>query len=208
MRQACGVDVLVPFAAAAVAFALARALRRRRRFAWAAALTAYGLAASAMAWGAADGWDARSFRVYYLAGGLLTAPLLGVGSLLLNGRRWAAPLGLVYGGFAIGLAVAMPVHGRFGSGIPPAQDHVGALPRIVAVAGNGLGTLAVLVVALATLRGRPLGNSLIVAGVLVAAAGSGLSGLGVAGVGAFVLVAACLLYLGVAGLPGRARQRR
>lgn len=200
-------DVLVPFAAAALAFALARALRRRHRYAWAVALAAYGLAAAAMAWGAADGWDARSFRVYYLAGGLLTAPLLGVGSLLLVGRRWAAPAGLLYAGFAIGLAVAMPVHGRFGSGIPPAQSHLGSLPRIVAVAANGLGTLAVVAVALATLRARPLGNALIIAGVTVAAAGSGLSGLGVAGVGAFVLVAVCLLYLGVAGVPGRSRRR-
>jgi hypothetical protein len=200
-------DVLVPFAAAAVAFALARGLSQRRRYAWAAALAAYGVAAAAMAWGAADGWDARSFRVYYLAGGLLTAPLLGVGSLLFSGRRWAAPVGLLYAGFAVGLAVAMPVHGQFGSGLPPAQDHVGSLPRIAAVAGNGLGTLAVVAVAFASFRSRPLGNSLIVAGVAVAAAGSGLSGLGVAGVGAFVLVAVCLLYVGVAGVPGRARRR-
>src|SRR5580700_6328278 len=103
-------DVLVPFAAAAVAFALARGLSQRRRYAWAAALAAYGFAAAAMAWGAADGWDARSFRVYYLGGGLLTAPLLGVGSLLLVNRRWAAPLGLAYGGFAAGLTLAMSVH--------------------------------------------------------------------------------------------------
>jgi hypothetical protein len=195
------VDVLVPYAAALVSFGLAGSLRRRRRYAWSAAFAAYAFAASAMAWGAADGWDARTFRVYYLAGGMLTAPLLGVGSLLFAGRRWAAPVGLLYAGFALGVAVTMPVHGSFGSGIPAAQHHLGALPRAVAIAANSLGSLTVVLVALATLRARPLGNMLIIAGVTVAAAGSGLSGLGVSGAGGFVLLAACLLYLGVVGAP-------
>jgi hypothetical protein len=202
------VDVIAPFAAAFLSFRLAGGLRARRQLAWAAALAAYGFAAAAMAWGAADGWDGRSFRVYYLAGGLLTAPLLGVGSLLLNGRRLAAPVGLVYCGFAVGLAVAMPVHGRFGAGIPAAQDHVGWLARGVAIAANSAGTLAVVAVALATFRRRPLGNAFIIAGVAVAAAGSGLAGLGAARESAFVLVAVCLLYLGVAGLPRLGRSPR
>jgi hypothetical protein len=195
------VDVVVPYAAALVSFGLAGALRRRRRYVWSAALAAYALAASAMAWGAADGWDARTFRVYYLAGGMLTAPLLGVGSLLFAGRRWAAPVGLLYAGFALGVAVTMPVHGGFGSGIPAAQHHLDWLPRAVAIVANSLGSLAVVVVAVATLRARPLANMFIIAGVAVAAAGSGLSGLGVSGAGGFVLVAACLLYLGVSGAP-------
>ena len=52
--------------------------------AWSAALLAYAIASAALAWGAAAGWDTRAFRVYYLFGGLLTAPLLGLGSLLLG----------------------------------------------------------------------------------------------------------------------------
>ena len=90
-------DVLVPFAAALALAAprgrarappsgaagaraprlggVARGLRSRRR--------------RALAWGAAAGWDDRAFRVYYLFGGLLTAALLGAGSLLRAGR----PLG-------------------------------------------------------------------------------------------------------------------
>ena len=59
--------------------------------AWSASLFAYAIASAALAWGAAAGWDDRAFRVYYLAGGLLTAPLLGAGSLLLRGYCWAAP---------------------------------------------------------------------------------------------------------------------
>ena len=111
-----------------------------------------------MAWGAAHGWDARSFRVYYLAGALLSAPLLGVGSLSSGGgagRRRSASLH----GLAVGIAVAMPVHGAFAStSVPHAQDHVDALPRVVAIAGSSLGTLAVVVVAVATCGGARSGT--------------------------------------------------
>ncbi len=54
---------------------------------WAWSLGAYAIAAAAIAWGEAAGWDARAFRVYYAAGALLTAPLLGAGSLVLAGVR-------------------------------------------------------------------------------------------------------------------------
>jgi hypothetical protein len=190
------VDALVAFAAALVALRLAGALRLRGRLAWAGAFVAYAAAAGAMAWGAAHGWDARVFRVYYLTGGLLVAPLLGVGALLLVRRSWAAPLGLVWTGLAIGVAIAMPVHGTFGESIPAAQDHLDAAARAVAIAGNALGTLAVVAVALATFRSRPLGNALILAGIAVAAVGSTVAGLGVTAAGGFALVAVVLLYLG------------
>ena len=101
-----------------------------------------------MAWGSAHGWDGPSFRVYYLAGGLLTAPLLGVGSLLLTGRTWAASVGFVWVGLSAGLVLAMPVHGQFGSAVPAAQDHLHVLPRVFAIAGNSLGTVVVVVIAL------------------------------------------------------------
>src|SRR5579862_9904465 len=104
-------QTLLAFAAALVSLRLAGAMRARGRSAWAAALLAYAAASAALAWGAAHGWDARVFRIYYLAGGLLTAPLLGVGSLQLVRRAWAGPLGLVWTGLAAGVALAMPVHG-------------------------------------------------------------------------------------------------
>jgi hypothetical protein len=199
------VEALLSFAAGLVSLRLAGALVRRLRetprpelAAWAASLGAYALASAALAWGAAHGWDARAFRVYYLFGGLLTAPLLGAGSLLLSGRRWAAPLALVYTGLAIGIAVAVPVHGSFAAaGIPKAQAHLELVPaRVAAIAGNALGTLAVVAVALATIRRRPLGNALLLAGIGVAAAGSALAGLGAAETAAFVAAASVLLYLG------------
>ena len=183
-------QALLAFAAALVSLRLAGALRARGQVAWAGALLAYAVASAATAWGTAHGWDGTAFRVYYVAGGLLTAPLLGVGSLRLVGRSWAGPLGLAWTGLAIGISAAMPLHGRFAGGVPAAQAHLDWLPRAVAVAGNSLGTMA-------TIRRRPLGNSLILAGVSVAAIGSAFSGLGVSAVSGFALAAAILLYLGV-----------
>ncbi len=201
-------DALLAFGASLLTLRLAGSLLKRRRWAWAAGLLAYAVASAALAWGAAAGWDARSFRVYYLFGGLLTAPLLGVGSLQLWGRRWAGAVGLVYVGLAVGVAIAMPVHGTFGDEIPPAQDHLDWVPRAVAIIGNTLGTLAIVVVALATFRSRRLGNALILAGVAVAAVGSGLAGLGVAATSVFVAVAAVLLYAGFVAGPTRGAESR
>ena len=198
-------EALLAFAAALVALRLAgrvfgrwRARRAPELLAWSAALFAYAVAAAALTWGAAHGWDERSFRVYYLFGGLLTAPLLGAGSLLIWRRRWAGPLALVYAGLAVGIAVAMPVHGSLaGGGIPAAQDHLDFVPaRLVAVLANSLGTLAVVLVAALTFRRRPLGNVLIVLGVGIAALGTALAGLGVSGTAAFALAAVLVLYAG------------
>jgi hypothetical protein len=198
-------DALVAFAAALLAFRLAGLLAARHRtsgrpemLAWAAGLAAYAVAAAAIAWGEAAGWDGRAFRVYYAAGALLTAPLLGAGSLLLAGRRRAAPVALVWVGLSVGLSLAVPVHGAFAAhGIPAAQDHLAFLPvRLLAIVANVLGTLAVVVVALRSFRQRPLGNGLVVGGIAAAAAGSGLAGLGAAGSAVGIAVGAGLLYAG------------
>ena len=198
-------EALVAFAAALLAFRLAGLLGRRYRstgrpelLAWAAGLGAYAVAAAAIAWGEAAGWDDRAFRVYYAAGGLLTAPLLGAGSLLLVGRRRAAPAVLIYAGFAVGTAIAVPIHGAFAAhGIPAAQDHLAFVPaRLLAIVANIAGTLAVVVVAVMGFRRRPFGNGLIVAGIVAAATGSGLAGLGAAGSAIGIAVGAALLYAG------------
>ena len=145
------VSALLAFAAALLTLRLSgdlvRRYRRRRApelAAWAAGLGAYSVAAGALAWGAAAGWSDAAFRVYYLGGALLTAALLGVGSLLLVGRRWIAPVALVYVGIAIGIAVAVPLHGTLtGTDIPEAQDVLDLWPaRTLAIVGNSVGTLA------------------------------------------------------------------
>jgi hypothetical protein len=199
------VDALVAFGAALVALRLAGLLAARYRrsgqpelLAWGAGLAAYAVAAAAIAWGEAAGWDGRAFRVYYAAGALLTAPLLGAGSLLRAGRRRAAPATLVYVGLAVGVSLAVPVHGAFvAHGIPAAQDHLAFLPaRVLAIVANIAGTLAVVFVALRSFRRRPLGNGLIVAGIAAAATGSGLAGLGAAGSAVGIAVGVVLLYAG------------
>ena len=176
--------------------ALARAATPELRLGRVAA--AYAVASGALAWGAAAGWGDPAFRVYYLFGGLLTAPLLGAGSLLLAGRRWAAPVGLVWWGSrsasrsrcrAPGTRDAIKnFRGAGAPGIGPGAADRGA--------GNALGTLAAIAVALLTLRRRPLGNTLILAGIAVAAVGSALAGLGAAETAFFIALAAVLLYAG------------
>lgn len=198
-------ETILAFAAALLALRLAGALARRWRVrrapelgAWALGLLAYALAAAAMAWGAAAGWNEASFRLYYVCGGMLTAALLGAGSLLLAGRRAALPVGLVYAGLAVGLGVAAPLETPVtGTEIPDAGEHLAVFPtRVVAIAGNVAGTIAVAGVALRTIRRRPIGNTLVLAGIAVAAAGTAAAGLGVAGTSFFVAAAAVLLYLG------------
>jgi hypothetical protein len=198
-------DVLVPFAAALLSFRLAAELVRRWRgrrapelLVWAASLAAFAAASAALSWGAAAGWDDRSFRAYYLFGGLLTAALLGAGSLLRAGVSLAGPGSLVYAGLAIGVAVAVPIDPPVvGDAIPDASEHLELLPaRVLALVGNVGGTIAAIGVALMGIRRRPVGNGLIVAGVVVAAVGSAFAGLGQGGGSVFTAVAAALLYAG------------
>jgi hypothetical protein len=199
------VEALLAFGAALLALRLAGGLAGRWRTrrapelaAWAASLAAYAVASAALAWGAAGGWSDEAFRVYYLYGGLLTAALLGLGSLLLVGARAALPVTLIYCGLAAGVMLAEPLQAPVGgSSIPEAQEHLDFFPaRLLALLGNSAGSFAVVGVALATIKRRPLGNALLVAGVAVAAVGSALAGLGEAETAAFIAAAALPLYAG------------
>ena len=198
-------EALLAFVAALISLRLSAALVRRHRarpapylLAWAGALGSFAAGSAALAWGAAAGWSDPAFRVYYLFGGLLAAALIGAGSLLLVGMRWIGPLTLAYVGLAIGIAVAVPLTAAVtGSSIPEAQAHLDLFPaRVLAIAANSLGTLAAIAVAAKGLRRRPLGNSFILAGLLVAAIGSALAGLGSAETALFSAAAALLLYAG------------
>ena len=198
-------EALLAFVAALISLRLSADLVRRYRernapelLIWAGALAAFAVGSGALAWGAAAGWSDPAFRVYYLFGGLLAAALLGTGSLSRFGVRGMTPLTLLYIGLAIGVAVAVPLTAPVsGSSIPEAQAHLALFPaRVLAILGNSLGTLAAVGVALIGIRRRPLGNALILAGLVVAALGSALAGLGEAETALFSLVAALLLYGG------------
>ena len=108
----------------------------------------------------------------------------------------------------------MSVHGTFdSSSVPHAQDHVDLLPRVVAIVASSLGALAVVVVAVLTVRRRPVANALLVAAVGAAAIASALTQTAVAAAAAGFAVAAALLYAGrdpkdvtpAAAAPGRDR---
>ena len=198
-------EALIAFGAALLTLRLSGLLAARWRerrsahlLAWSAGLAAYALGTAAIAWGAAAGWNDGVFRAYYLFGGLLTAPLLGAGSLLGVGVRIAGPLVLVYAGLAAGVAIAEPLTAPLsGTELPEAQEYLDFLPaRLLALVGNVAGTIALVGVTLTTLRRRPVGNSLLLAGFALAAVGSAVSGLGVVGSSAFVAAAAVLLYAG------------
>jgi len=89
----------------------------------------------------------------------------------------------------------MPVHGAFDStNVPHAQDHLDTLPRVVAIVASSLGTLAVVLVAVVTLRRRPLGNALVVGAVIAAATASALTQTAVAAAAACFALSAALLY--------------
>jgi hypothetical protein len=205
MARLFDVSQLAALAAALVALRLAGHVARRWRVrrspelaAWCGGLASYAVACAALAWAAAAGWDDRVFKVYYLFGGLLSAPLLGVGSLLLAGKRWAAPAGSLWVGLAAGVVVAEPLVRRVhGTAIPAAQEHFDWFPaRMLAVIGNSVGTVAVIAVALMTFARRPLGNLLLMAGIGVAAIGSALVGLGAGGTAVVFALAVVLLYAG------------
>ena len=198
-------EAILAFGAALLTFRLAgllatrwRARRQTYLLAWSAGLAAYALGAAAIAAGAAAGWNDGSFRAYYLFGGLLTAALLGAGSLLLAGVRIAGPVALVYVGLAVGVALAVPLESPIaGTSIPEAQEHLSLFPaRILAIVGNVAGSLALIVVAIRGFRRRPVGNALLLAGFTTAAVGSALAGLGTAETAAFIAAGAGLLYAG------------
>lgn len=89
--------LLVPLAAALVAFVfagqLARQFAQRHRphaLAWALAFALYAAGSAAVAVGVSAGWTAPVFAIYWLAGPLVNVPLLATGQLLLldRDRAW------------------------------------------------------------------------------------------------------------------------
>ncbi|MFN0156118.1 MAG: hypothetical protein ACKVUT_17225 [Gaiella sp.] len=201
-------DVVAAFVATLVSARLAAELLRRSRDTegaqrlasrlWAASLGSFAVACGALAWGAAAGFDERAFRVYYLAGALLSAPLLGAGSLVAV-RGWrVGGVAAAYAGVAVGVAVAVPLHGTFpGTTIPEAQEHLALVPaRLLAITGNSVGTALAVAVLVLSLKRRPVRSMLLLVGIGVAAAGSALTGLGVAEASVSFAVASVLLYAG------------
>jgi hypothetical protein len=147
------------FAAAATLIAVAfacctyeRWLRRRKRheLAWTAAMLLFAAGAGAFWWATANGWSPWSFRLFYLTGGVLTVPVLALGTVYLLGGvrlgdRVALAVALV-GAYAAGVVATAPLRrpldpDRLNEG----REVFGAAPRVLAAVGSGLGATVVIV---------------------------------------------------------------
>ena len=212
-------NALVAFGAALLALRLAgllarrwRATRRPELAAWAWALAAYAVAAAAIAWGEAAQWDGarlpRLLRERRAPDGAAPRRRLARCSQASAARPRSA---CSTPGLAIGVALAMPVHGVFARARTPARA---GSPRASCRRGCSRSSRTRSERSrsswspLRSLRRRPLGNTLIVLGVAAAAIGSGVAGLGAGGAALGIAVGAVLLYAGfTCPLGGRDRHR-
>ncbi|HEX2850033.1 MAG TPA: hypothetical protein VHN98_05755 [Acidimicrobiales bacterium] len=162
------------------------AKRRRHELAWSIALALFSAASFSLAAGAALGFDAVSFRLFYLFGAVVNVPVLALGTVYLlagqrRGDQWSAAVALL-AAFAAGVVVASPLRAP----IPPhelvqGKQVFGPLPRIFAAVGSGAGALVILVGSALSAwrlrRGRMLwSNVLIVLGTLTLSASGLLNG--------------------------------
>jgi hypothetical protein len=185
-------DAVPPIAAAllAAAFALLllRSLLRRpagQKALWAVGFALFAVAAASEAAAQRAGWNPTLFRLYYIAGGVLTVAYLGAGSAwMLLPRRGRD---ILLGGLAVATVAAIttvllaPVdaHGLAAthSGQPPANGVLGGHAFLWAVVMNSAGTLLLVGGSLLSIarRQRVRANVWIAAGALTVAAATGLS---------------------------------
>jgi hypothetical protein len=183
-------------AAALVSFAFAlstleRWLDRRQphEAAWTAALFLFTAAALALLAGVAMGWNALSFRCFYLFGAIVTVPYLGLGTVwLLGGARWGRPATVAVHAFALfaaGVLTVAPLTGAIpGDRLPQGSEVFGPLPRVLAAVGSALPATVIVVGAVLSAvrlarrrstRRLAAANVLIAAGTIVLGAGGVLN---------------------------------
>lgn len=173
-----------------------RTRRKAHQLLWAIALL-LGLS-GALGYLAALQGSAAGFRIYYLAGALWMAPIMGLGSVYLHfgpGRsRWVAVVVILLGLGASAGVLGAPVDGaalaRLDGG--PGQDvlDLEGLPLAALILSNTFGLVAVAGLALRSAlrsrqspegRGFAVGNLLLALGVLLLGLAGGLARLGVPG---------------------------
>jgi hypothetical protein len=185
-------DAFLPIAAALVAGLFSALLLRSflhrpagQKALWAAGFALFAAAAAAEALAQHAGWSPALFRIYYLAGGVLTVAFLGAGSawLLLPKRT----RDLLIGGLAVAIAaasvavslagvdtttLAATAHGR-----PPANSALEGHAFLWAIALNSFGSLFLIGGSLYSIarRQRVRANLWIGGGALVVALATGLS---------------------------------
>lgn len=166
--------VALAFAASTLERWLAK--RRRHELAWTVALFLFAAGSAALWVGAAAGWSAWSFRLFYLFGAVLNVPFLALGTIyLLGGPRrgdvWAAVV-TISGAFAAGVIAVAPLHASIPSDrLPRGSEVFGVLPRVLAAVASGVGATVVLGGAVWSawrLLRRRTGGRLAAANVLIA----------------------------------------
>ena len=213
-------DVAAPLAGTAVSAVFTLDLLRRwtrsRRPAvavWVLSFAAFTVGIAALGYGIHYGFDPGVLRTYYLAGGLLAAPLLGLGEIELLASsarvtRWArlVTVALVVPGIV--LILLDPLNGPVsGTAVPDGRELFGGWTRLFVALSNILGTGAVIggvsVSAERTARGgaparsRFRGTLGILAGALLAATAGTFASLGVPEVQPVVLALGVLvMYAG------------
>jgi hypothetical protein len=171
-----------------VAMRLHRARSRQAPLiAWTIGFALFTTASLALVDGAARGWTAVPFRIYYLSGGVLVVAYLAVGELLLvlPGRtvtRLAAAtmLFLTFAATAAVLAARIDTGELARAGATPPNGALkGPWPTVMAIALNSAGTLVLLAGSILSARRRRDPRPLLVAaGVLVIALASTATRLG------------------------------
>lgn len=153
----CGVTLNTALAAAstivAVAFGLStfdRWLRRRRphELAWSISMALFAVASIALWWAEGHGWNNESFRVFFAFGAIVNVPWLGLGTVYLLAGPKAGNITLrsllVFSGFAVGVVMTAPLHGRINpTTLPTGSEHFDPLPRILAAVGSSIPALII-----------------------------------------------------------------
>jgi hypothetical protein len=210
---------LIPAVAvlASTAFAVAVLLqywqrRRPYQLAWGIALSMFALASLALTLGVATDWTPADFKLYYLFGAILNVPWLALGTVLLLGGpgRARAYLGclIAFSLASVVLVALAPVTDADLAArlVPEGRQFLPLAVRVLAVAGNVVGTLVVIGGAVASglalrhrreLRPRFEGNLLIGLGVAIAAGGGVFAFLDQSGkLGAGLALGSCVMYAG------------
>jgi hypothetical protein len=137
--------------------------RRRHELAWTISLLMFAAASAALWLGATIGWDAPTFRCFFLFGAILNVPWLAMGSVyLLYGQRKGDPLaaGLaLLSAFAVGVMTVAPLKGPIPEhDLPQGKEVFGVLPRVLAGVCSGVAAIVVFALAMLSayrlVRGR------------------------------------------------------
>ncbi|HEU0130553.1 MAG TPA: hypothetical protein VFQ85_06135 [Mycobacteriales bacterium] len=214
-------EAVLPLVATVIAWEFALALFRRWRASrrpylrsWAISLFFFAAGSAFLWYGEAFGWSGPVFRGFYACGALLSVPWLAQGELELLARPTVTRIVVAFLVLfsldgAITIAAAPFVDGAHVSGyaVPAGKDLFGALPRILVVASNAVGTLVVVGGTLwsgwrsrgrgPAARARFRGTLVITLGVLIAAAGGALTFLSqVASQSVTLTVGVAVMYAG------------